>query len=81
MANYKLYPAVDENFNFAPPVRQAFANSPEFAEATTNAMASSPELKTATGEILDEIVQEPTHPTRQKLETLFGNAVIDGGTP
>lgn len=39
MAEYNLYPSVDENFNFPPPVRKAFVESPEVASMIVSEVA------------------------------------------
>ena len=72
MAEYKIYPAVDETFNFPPVVRQAIATSPEQDETT----------RTKLNTYVDDVDSE----LRQKLDYLYRSNVmpvnaIDGGTP
>lgn len=72
MSEYRIYPAVDPNYNFPPVVRQAIATSPEQDE-TTRAK-------------LNTLVDDPASEFRVRLDYLYRSNVmpvntIDGGTP
>lgn len=66
---YEIYPAVDNDFNFPPPVRQAIAASAEQAQATS--------------EVVPQLLSNPESQTRQVLDELYlsRDIVIDGGSP
>lgn len=69
MANYDIYPAVDDNFNFPPLVRQALSSAPEILEATKTVVTSQ--------------INDPTSDVRLALNEHFLSTaiVIDGGSP
>lgn len=72
MAEYLTYPAVDENFQFPPVVREALTSSTEFNLAQTTHITT--QLDTSDSDI------------RKKLDYLYSSNVIplntiDGGTP
>jgi hypothetical protein len=72
MSEYRTYPAVDENYNFHPLVRQAIVAAPETDE----------NIKTKISTMADD----PESELRQKLDYLYRSNVmpvntIDGGSP
>lgn len=69
MSEYNIYPAVDDNLNFAPAVRLALAESGELIQATTD--------------LVPLLINQPDSDVRKALDELLQLwfNIIDGGSP